>query len=260
MPISRGGGAGACCCGSRTSTARAASRNTSRRSTTISPGSASTGSSRCGGNRSISSLSRGACEAAGAGSRLCKLRKPRRYRAHGAEREGEGPGRAIRTVRRSILATRDALSPSRAHDTLATQPYALAARHGRPRAAAGALTWTETGDRAARRKRQVAAAPQAWGDVVLARKDMPTSYHLRWSWTTRCKASRMSCAGRTCSGRPRAPAVAAFARPARAGLSPSPADLDSDGRKLSKSTRRRRCAIAGGRRDARRHPADGGPE
>ena len=43
--------------------------------------------------------------------------------------------------------------------------------------APGALTWSETGaDRS--EAGSVAAAPQMWGDVVLARKETPTSYHL----------------------------------------------------------------------------------
>jgi glutamyl-Q tRNA(Asp) synthetase len=39
----------------------------------------------------------------------------------------------------------------------------------------GLLAWMETGDGAAR---EVAADPAAWGDVILGRKDTPTSYHL----------------------------------------------------------------------------------
>jgi glutamyl-Q tRNA(Asp) synthetase len=39
----------------------------------------------------------------------------------------------------------------------------------------GALTWTETGDGS---PREIAANPAAWGDVILGRKDTPTSYHL----------------------------------------------------------------------------------
>jgi glutamyl-Q tRNA(Asp) synthetase len=40
------------------------------------------------------------------------------------------------------------------------------------------LTWTETGSGPQGQSGHVTAAPQMWGDVVLARKDMPTSYHL----------------------------------------------------------------------------------
>ncbi|HXL68633.1 MAG TPA: tRNA glutamyl-Q(34) synthetase GluQRS [Xanthobacteraceae bacterium] len=39
----------------------------------------------------------------------------------------------------------------------------------------GPLTWVETGDGASR---EIAANPAAWGDVILGRKDTPTSYHL----------------------------------------------------------------------------------
>jgi glutamyl-Q tRNA(Asp) synthetase len=37
------------------------------------------------------------------------------------------------------------------------------------------LAWMETGDGA---PREIAANPAAWGDVILGRKDTPTSYHL----------------------------------------------------------------------------------
>lgn len=42
----------------------------------------------------------------------------------------------------------------------------------------GSLTWTELGDGPAGEAGVVAARPEAWGDVVLARKETPTSYHL----------------------------------------------------------------------------------
>jgi glutamyl-Q tRNA(Asp) synthetase len=45
-------------------------------------------------------------------------------------------------------------------------------------ARAGVLTWTETGLGPQEQTGRVTAAPQMWGDVVLARKEMPTSYHL----------------------------------------------------------------------------------
>jgi glutamyl-Q tRNA(Asp) synthetase len=43
---------------------------------------------------------------------------------------------------------------------------------------AGALSWTEQGEGPDRQTGTVPAAPQAWGDVILARKETPTSYHL----------------------------------------------------------------------------------
>ncbi|HKS20302.1 MAG TPA: tRNA glutamyl-Q(34) synthetase GluQRS [Bradyrhizobium sp.] len=45
-------------------------------------------------------------------------------------------------------------------------------------ARAGELTWVEKGEGLAGETGAVAARPQAWGDVILARKDIPTSYHL----------------------------------------------------------------------------------
>jgi glutamyl-Q tRNA(Asp) synthetase len=51
---------------------------------------------------------------------------------------------------------------------------ALAGRRGgRP-----ALSWTETGAGAYSETHTVFADPAAWGDVILARRDVPTSYHL----------------------------------------------------------------------------------
>jgi glutamyl-Q tRNA(Asp) synthetase len=42
----------------------------------------------------------------------------------------------------------------------------------------GVLTWNETGAGPRGQTGLVTAAPQLWGDVVLARKESPTSYHL----------------------------------------------------------------------------------
>lgn len=43
---------------------------------------------------------------------------------------------------------------------------------------AGALYWNETGAGPGGETGRIAAAPEAWGDIVLARKDAPASYHL----------------------------------------------------------------------------------
>jgi glutamyl-Q tRNA(Asp) synthetase len=43
---------------------------------------------------------------------------------------------------------------------------------------AGALVWEEEGSGPAGETGRIAAEPEAWGDVVLARKETPTSYHL----------------------------------------------------------------------------------
>jgi glutamyl-Q tRNA(Asp) synthetase len=57
-------------------------------------------------------------------------------------------------------------------------PFALRLDMERALAQTGALDWTETGQGPAGEAGTIAAAPQAWGDVVLARKETPTSYHL----------------------------------------------------------------------------------
>jgi glutamyl-Q tRNA(Asp) synthetase len=57
-------------------------------------------------------------------------------------------------------------------------PFALRLDMQRALAQTGALDWSETGRGPAGETGTIAAAPQAWGDVVLARKETPTSYHL----------------------------------------------------------------------------------
>ncbi|MDX8445762.1 tRNA glutamyl-Q(34) synthetase GluQRS [Mesorhizobium captivum] len=42
----------------------------------------------------------------------------------------------------------------------------------------GALSWTEFTDETMAATHTVEARPQAWGDVIVARRDIPTSYHL----------------------------------------------------------------------------------
>jgi glutamyl-Q tRNA(Asp) synthetase len=54
----------------------------------------------------------------------------------------------------------------------AGEPYALRLDMAAAVARAGRLTWSEA------EEGEVAADPSAWGDVILARKETPTSYHL----------------------------------------------------------------------------------
>ena len=58
------------------------------------------------------------------------------------------------------------------------EPYALRLAMDAAVARAGVLTWTETGAGPQTQSGLVAAVPQMWGDVIIARKEVPTSYHL----------------------------------------------------------------------------------
>ena len=60
----------------------------------------------------------------------------------------------------------------------AGEPYSLRLDMAAACACAGSLTWTETGAGPDGETGTIAADPAAWGDIVLARKDAPTSYHL----------------------------------------------------------------------------------
>ena len=109
-------------------------------------------------------------------------------------------------------------------------------RHAR---AAGSLTWHEEFAGYGGAPDQIIARPEQWGDVILARKEMPTSYHLSVV-DRRCAAGRDACRARKGS-------VLVHQR------SPSAADncwgcpipfyrhhrlvLDDAGQKLSKSTK-----------------------
>src|SRR5712691_1414672 len=70
------------------------------------------------------------------------------------------------------------LSPAeRAEKIAAGAPFALRLDMRRALAQAGALDWSETGRGPAGETGTIAAAPQAWGDVVLARKETAPTYH-----------------------------------------------------------------------------------
>ena len=57
-------------------------------------------------------------------------------------------------------------------------PFALRLDMEAAIARAGRLSWTEQGAGPAGESGEVAARPEAWGDVILARRETPTSYHL----------------------------------------------------------------------------------
>ena len=60
----------------------------------------------------------------------------------------------------------------------AGEPYALRLDTAAAQIRTGQRVWTETGAGLAGETGSVPARPQAWGDVVLGRKETPTSYHL----------------------------------------------------------------------------------
>ena len=66
----------------------------------------------------------------------------------------------------------------RKHRIDAGEPYALRLDMQAALARAGTLTWAETGAGPNGETGTVTADPALWGDVILARKETPTSYHL----------------------------------------------------------------------------------
>jgi glutamyl-Q tRNA(Asp) synthetase len=74
--------------------------------------------------------------------------------------------------------TAKSLSPAERERRMANEPYALRLDMTAAIARAGALSWNETGAGPDGETGIVVARPEAWGDVVLARKELPTSYHL----------------------------------------------------------------------------------
>jgi glutamyl-Q tRNA(Asp) synthetase len=72
-----------------------------------------------------------------------------------------------------------ALSPEeRTRPTQSGAPYALRLDMAAACARVGQLNWVERGEGPQGETGPVAANPAAWGDVIIARKETPTSYHL----------------------------------------------------------------------------------
>lgn len=75
--------------------------------------------------------------------------------------------------------TAKSLGPEQRQAPIASgEPFALRLDMEAAIARAGRLTWTEQGAGPSGETGSVAARPEAWGDVILARKETPTSYHL----------------------------------------------------------------------------------
>jgi glutamyl-Q tRNA(Asp) synthetase len=70
------------------------------------------------------------------------------------------------------------LGPEERKRRMASEPYTLRLDMNAALVRAGALTWVETGADPKQDHETRMAEPEKWGDVVLARKDTPTSYHL----------------------------------------------------------------------------------
>jgi glutamyl-Q tRNA(Asp) synthetase len=70
------------------------------------------------------------------------------------------------------------LPQARAQRIAAGEPYALRLDMDAALSGVRGLTWRETGSGPGGETGVVTAEPRAWGDVVLARKETPTSYHL----------------------------------------------------------------------------------
>jgi glutamyl-Q tRNA(Asp) synthetase len=68
--------------------------------------------------------------------------------------------------------------PERNARIAAGEAYALRLDMTKAIAQAGDLSWSEAGQGPDKETGEIVARPQAWGDVVLARKETPTSYHL----------------------------------------------------------------------------------
>jgi len=58
------------------------------------------------------------------------------------------------------------------------EPYAMRLDTTKAMDWTGPLTWTETGAGPSGETGTIAAAPEAWGDFIIGRKETPTSYHL----------------------------------------------------------------------------------
>ena len=96
-----------------------------------------------------------------------------------AEREAEAPWPRDPDGAALYPGTAANLTPAeRVRRIAAGEPYAQRLDMAAALRRAGAMSWTETGMGPTGETRGVAANPAAWGDVILARKETPTSYHL----------------------------------------------------------------------------------
>jgi glutamyl-Q tRNA(Asp) synthetase len=96
-----------------------------------------------------------------------------------AQREASGPWPCDPDGAPLYPGTAKSLSPgARARLISSGTPHALRLDMAAARGRAGDLAWIEHGAGPKGETGPVIAQPQAWGDVILARKETPTSYHL----------------------------------------------------------------------------------
>jgi glutamyl-Q tRNA(Asp) synthetase len=95
-----------------------------------------------------------------------------------AARENEGPWPRDPDGVPLYPGTAKALSAAERRQRMAGEPYALRLDMAAALTRAGDLAWSETGRGPEGETGRVPAAPARWGDVVLGRKETPTSYHL----------------------------------------------------------------------------------
>jgi glutamyl-Q tRNA(Asp) synthetase len=103
-------------------------------------------------------------------------------------------------------------------------PYALRLDMAAAMRLAGDLTWTERGSGPDGETGKVIAQPETWGDVILARKETPTSYHLSVVIDDALGDHRGGARSGSVPVDQRAPAAAKNPEPAAAGLSSSRSD------------------------------------
>ncbi|MDE2378057.1 tRNA glutamyl-Q(34) synthetase GluQRS [Bradyrhizobium sp.] len=96
-----------------------------------------------------------------------------------AQREASGPWPRDPDGAPLYPGTAKSLSPSKRAQLIASgAPYALRLDMDAACRRVSRLAWTELGEGPDGEHGTVSAQPQAWGDVILARKETPTSYHL----------------------------------------------------------------------------------
>ena len=95
-----------------------------------------------------------------------------------AEREAQGPWPRDPDGAPLYPGNAKAMAAAERSRRMAAEPYALRLDMAAALQLAGALTWDEAGTGPAGETGTFIANPTAWGDVILARKETPTSYHL----------------------------------------------------------------------------------